>query len=414
LMAAGIAIFGMNPFGWRFAGTLVGVLMLPALYLLAKQIFHRRDLAVLSMGAFALDLMHYTQTRIATIDSFPVFFILLSYIFMVRYMQTDVFRLEEGEEGKLFTRAFIKSLIPLLLSGIAMGLSIASKWIGMYSAVGLAILFFVTVIRQYRAADKSALISGKEIGPKERKRLNAAGAFTFKRIVITCGFCVVFFIMIPAVIYYLSYIPYLSPTGKVSLQRLWDTQLGMYNYHSTPGLGMDHPFHATWYQWPFLSKPMWFAQDKFEPEGMASTIMCFGNPWVFYIGAVCMVAVILCWVLKYLCTGKGELALRKGDGNLTLLVLVIAFAAQYLPWVLVPRGTYMYHYFASVPFIILATAWCVSLIPERMKYLRWLVIGLYLAGALAFFVMFFPYASGWLTNKEWLDAMKWFSPRLYY
>ena len=36
-------------------------------------------------------------------------------------------------------------------------------------------------------------------------------------------------------------------------------------------------------------------------------------------------------------------------------MLVIAFAAQYLPWMLVPRGTYIYHYFPSVPFIILCT-----------------------------------------------------------
>lgn len=35
--------------------------------------------------------------------------------------------------------------------------------------------------------------------------------------------------------------------------------------------------------------------------------------------------------------------------------VVIGFAANFLPWVLVPRVTFVYHYFASVPFIILAT-----------------------------------------------------------
>ena len=33
IMSIGIAIFGMTPFGWRFMGTLIGALMLPALYL---------------------------------------------------------------------------------------------------------------------------------------------------------------------------------------------------------------------------------------------------------------------------------------------------------------------------------------------------------------------------------------------
>lgn len=39
LIALGVLIFGMNPFGWRFMGTLFGVLMLPVVYLFAKRFF---------------------------------------------------------------------------------------------------------------------------------------------------------------------------------------------------------------------------------------------------------------------------------------------------------------------------------------------------------------------------------------
>ena len=94
-------------------------------------------------------------------------------------------------------------------------------------------------------------------------------------------------------------------------------------------------------------------------------------------------------------------------------VLAVGFLAQYLPWVLVPRSMYIYHYFASVPFIILATAWWLDRLPRSRPRLRMGVMALYLVGALVFFVMFFPYASGWLTSTGWLDAMKWFS-KLYY
>ena len=96
-----------------------------------------------------------------------------------------------------------------------------------------------------------------------------------------------------------------------------------------------------------------------------------------------------------------------------LPVLAVGFLAQYLPWVLVPRSMYIYHYFASVPFIILATAWWLDRLPRSRPRLRMGVMALYLVGALVFFVMFFPYASGWLTSTGWLDAMKWFS-KLYY
>ncbi|MDD3335640.1 MAG: phospholipid carrier-dependent glycosyltransferase [Eubacteriales bacterium] len=415
LMAVGIAIFGMTPFGWRFAGAFVGALMLPAMYLLAKQLFKRRDIAAFSMIAFALDLMHYTQTRIATIDSFPVFFILLSYLCMVRYMQTDVFAVEKKEAEKLFTRAYKRSLIPLGLCGLFMGLSIASKWIGLYSAVGLAVLFFSAIYRQFRANNYAYCYLAQEKEARTQKdllRINGAQKYALNRIFITCGFCVLFFLLVPAVIYYLSYIPYLSPNGPVTLQRIVQAQVGMLNYHSTPGLGMDHPFQSPWWQWPFILKPMWFAQDKFEPEGFASTIMCMGNPWVFYIGAICMAAVIVALVVKHIRFNNG-MTLRRGDGDLTLYTLVVAFAAQYLPWVLVPRSMYMYHYFASVPFIILATAWVINLIPKEQTRLRKGVLIGYLAGAALFFVMFFPYASGWLTSTQWMDAMKWFS-KLYY
>lgn len=32
ILALGVSLFGMTPFGWRFSGTVIGVLMLPALY----------------------------------------------------------------------------------------------------------------------------------------------------------------------------------------------------------------------------------------------------------------------------------------------------------------------------------------------------------------------------------------------
>lgn len=407
LMAAGIAIFGMTPFGWRFAGALTGVLMLPALYVLALQITHKRSVAALSMTAFALDLMHFTQTRIATIDSFPVFFILLSYVFMARYMQMDSI----GQTQRLWDRDYCRTLLPLFFSGICMGLSIASKWIGMYSAVGLAVLFFLSIFRQYRISVAAWDLEGRNAN--EKTRLRAAQSFTLQRIAATCGACVVFFILIPLGIYCLSYIPYLSPTGPVTLKRIYQAQEGMLAYHSTPGLGMDHPFQSPWWQWPFILKPMWFAQDHYEPAGYASTIMCMGNPWVFYIGAVAMAAVLIACVVKYTRLSKGCLRLKPGDGDLTPLIFSVAFLAQYLPWVLVPRSMYIYHYFASVPFIIMATAWWMTQLPSRRPRLRYGVMAVYLLGAAVFFAMFFSYASGYLTSTSWLDALKRFS-RLYY
>lgn len=413
LMSASIAVFGMTPFGWRFAGALIGVLMIPALYLLAMQLTRKRYVATVSMLALTFDLMHFTQTRIATIDSFPVFFILLTYLFMIRYMQMDAFFVSDHARPKLMDKAYVKTLFPLCLCGICMGLSIASKWIGIYSAVGLAVLFFLTQYRYLRVNDTAWKLDPATYRANESARIRAARAFTVHRIAITCGFCVLFFVFIPAAIYCLCYIPYLSPTGPVTLKRIIAAQKGMLSYHSQPGLGADHPFQSPWWQWPFILKPMWYAQDTFEPVGYQSTILCFGNPWVFYIGAIAMGVLLVCWIGRYLRIKNNRLILQRGEGDLTFAYVSIGFLVQYLPWVLVPRSMYIYHYFASVPFVILATAILMEHVTRGRKKLRWVVAGIYAAGAVAFFIMFFPYASGRLTSMAWLDAMKWF-PRLYY
>ena len=81
IMSLGIQIFGMTPFGWRFMGALFGVGMLPLLYVFLKNLFGKTAVAACGTALFAFDFMHLTQTRIATIDTYGVFFILAMYFF---------------------------------------------------------------------------------------------------------------------------------------------------------------------------------------------------------------------------------------------------------------------------------------------------------------------------------------------
>ena len=295
MMSVGVWIFGMTPFGWRFMGTLIGALMLPAMYLFGKQLTRRRWFAAFAMLLMALDLMHFTQTRLATIDSFPVFFIILSYLCMTRYILSDPFAVPAAHDGKsrVFTKPFLKSMIPLLLSGFFIGCAIASKWIGLYAAVGLGALFFYAIYRQFRSGLIAHDLEPNRLPEAEAARVKWARELLLKRIFATLGFCVLFFIAIPAMIYYLSYIPYLSPTGPVTIQRIIRTQQGMLAYHSTPGLGMDHPFYSPWWQWPLILKPMWYAQDSYVPAGYAANIICLGNAPIFYTGALAMIAMFV-------------------------------------------------------------------------------------------------------------------------
>ena len=121
IIGLGISLFGMTPFGWRFSGTLFGVLMLPILYYFAKKLFGGRITPAACMILMATDFMHFVQTRIATIDTYAVFFILLMYLFMYLFLT----------EGRLRD---------LALCGLSFGLGAASKWTCFYAGAGLALL----------------------------------------------------------------------------------------------------------------------------------------------------------------------------------------------------------------------------------------------------------------------------------
>ena len=194
ILSVGIALFGMTPFGWRFMGTLFGVLMLPLMYAFAKKLYGGRLIPGCCAVIFAADFMHFTQTRIATIDTYAVFFILLMYLFMWLFVSTDRWRY-------------------LALSGLFFALGAASKWTCLYAGAGLGLIWLIYWIRKCRSGD--------------------GGAF-FKNIL----FCLLFFVLIPGIIYYLSYYPYAlaegitSPFDRGYAQIVLENQKFMFTYHS--------------------------------------------------------------------------------------------------------------------------------------------------------------------------------------
>lgn len=376
LMMVGIQLFGMTPFGWRFMGALIGVLMVPLMYLLAKQLTKDVRLSFIAMCLMALDSMHFTQTRIATIDSYAVFWIMVMYLFMFRYCQMSWNRESLG-----------RTLVPLGLCGVTMGIAWATKWVGLYASAGLAILFFWTVFRRLR-----------ELKYVENR------AKSLRSLVITLLFCVAFFIVIPALIYYFSYFWLLRPEGVRTLgdmlsgerlKRVVELQKSIYGYHA--GLGSDtHYFRSPWYQWPVIWWPMWYYSGaSYMPEGMISSISCMGNPavWWFGLAALLFTTARMCWQRRA----------HRAD-----VMVVVGFASQFLPWVIVPRSTFIYHYFASVPFIILASTVLLGTIRKRSEKAFNITSGALLGSAALLFGAFYPLESGLPCPRAYARYLRWF------
>ena len=398
LTSFSVAVFGMTPFGWRFAGALAGILMLPGIYLLGKQLTKRTWMSALACLFMALDCQHLTQTQLSTIDSFPVLFIIFAYFFMLRFIQTD-YRREKASV----------SLIPLAFSGLFMGLSIASKWIGIYAGAGLAVLFFWHCIRIIRA-EGSVRIQNDDLSDGQEQK----GAKVLRRTMIICLWCILFFVIVPVAVYLLSYIPYMAYNARRIhsftdyLSEVWRSQVGMFSYHNTPNLGMDHPFYSPWWEWPVIGKPMYYASQQYIPADspVHHSIFCFGNPVIWFGG---LAAIAFCFFRALLdrryiireCDYVWHLTPATGDQRFAFILT--GLLAQYLPWVLVPRGTYIYHYFASIPFLILMITICFDGEGKRTDRTGKILAGIFAVAAAVFFVLLFPYACGLNVPTGWLE-----------
>lgn len=359
IIGIGIQLFGMTPFGWRFMGTLFGVLMLPILYVLLKRMTRSSAIAGCGTVIFAFDFMHFVQTRIATIDTYAVFFILLMYLFMWRFVSGGKWRY-------------------LALSGIFFGLGAASKWTCIYAGGGLAVIWLVYWITQGRK-------------PHFARRFFA-----------NCAFCIVFFIAIPLAIYYASYYFYGTAKGldggigmyftKDYFKIVWDNQVYMWEYHSD--LVSTHPYSSRWYQWLVDARPILYYLEYFPDGTTKSAFGAFMNPVFCWTGLLAIIANVLFIV-------------KDRDGRAAFIV--IGYLAQLLPWVLVTRLTFAYHYFPSEVFMLLALAnvWA----KLRDLAVPWWRRNMYaVTGVCAgLFVAFYPVLTG-LRCALWYTRgfLKWF------
>ena len=142
---------------------------------------------------------------------------------------------------------------------------------------------------------------------------------------------------------------------------------------------------------------------------LSYSIFCFGNPVVWFGG---LAGLIVCAARALICKGKRRILsadsprLVEKPYNESYIFLFVGFAAQFLPWVLVPRGTYIYHYFASIPFIILALVLAIHDWKGISRPVLFGVVSGISLLALISFIIFLPYACGLVAPVGWLDLGK--------
>ncbi len=474
---------GQHAFAWRLPGVIAGTLMAGLLYLLARILFRRREIAVLA-GIFAIaDGMLFVQSRIGMNDAYVALGILAAYTLFAAIWA-----------GAWRWRGAFWVAMPVI--GVFLGLALASKWVALYAIGALGILVLirsalgrlvliasligltgvlghlalavpaggglgnlpfvaimigltsiaavVNVLHPIAWSDDEtrfavgapaalgAIVALGAIGlgqagtqfvqvgvGEQAGRMVVAvtplhvavglvvlsllvyAAFTLAGrmgfgplapppaptdpaallpppspppreawlrpgavLGLPIAWMLVCLLVIPLGLYVVSYIPWAMldghritaswPPGHEG-QTLIDLTRQMYEYHNN--LTAGHAASSPWWAWPFDLKPVWFYQEGFAGSTTAA-VYDTGNLVIWWLGVPAMAFVA--W----------QAYARRSLG---LALIAIAFACQWVSWARIDRAAFQYHYYTSLPFVILALAYFAAEIWHGTSRRIWLL-----------------------------------------
>ena len=232
LIGIGIKLFGNNEFGWRVIAAVVGSASVLLIYLIVQRLFNSLFLSNIAAALFALDGLHLVMSRVALLDIFLMFFILLSFYLILRDN--------------------------LWLSGVIIGLASATKW----SAVFVIPLLILLTVNLSRA---SFATWGKRFSQ---------------------------FVLTPIGIYLLSWSGWIfsskgwaRDSGSNLFSSLWNYHVEIMNFHQ--GLTEQHTYAANPWSWLVLGRPTSFYYETPKNCGAQSCsqeILAIGTPILWWAG----------------------------------------------------------------------------------------------------------------------------------
>ena len=183
----------------------------------------------------------------------------------------------------------------------------------------------------------------------------------------------------------ISYIPYIPVEENLGFwEGMIKNQLNMFRYHTS--LSAANPESAKWFQWPLIAIPMTYC--NLENNGVKECVYLLGNPVVWFAG---IAAVFYCMYDVW----------NKKDKRAGFLLFM--YLAPLLPWILVPRSSFLYHYYPSLPALVLM----LGHIGDKMKKNGIKLLIVIAAASVIVFGIFYPILSGCPVSSEYVDLLEW-------
>jgi dolichyl-phosphate-mannose--protein O-mannosyl transferase len=365
-IAAGIALFGDRAIGWRLPAALAGMVILACIYPLARRCGLSPPWAIVALLFAAADPLGITQSRIATLDIFVATWTVVCLLLALRYVQDG------------------RQLRWLLLSGVAGGLALATKWSGVLALVAAGLLVFGAWLcewRRGRALERgAAAAAAAEAPPNDETPLvlaevaeptsaaappeNAAAPVAGRSsslgrrllgALVAALPVVVAFVLVPALVYAASYTQYFAKGH--TLADWWELHRQMYTFGIN--LHAKHSYASIAPSWIIDYRPVWY---YFKGTTELRGVVAIGNPFLWWTATLALVVAPVAALLRHK----------------TALLLPAAFVAVlYLPWFATTRTSFLYYMTPVAPFLAILVAVALSQFAGRsdLPLRRWLVMG---------------------------------------
>lgn len=232
IIGIGIKLFGNNEFGWRIMAALIGSASVLLIFLIAQKLFQSLFLSNTAALLMSFDGLHLVMSRVALLDIFLMFFILLTFYLIL--------------------------LNNYLLASVVLGLAGATKWSGFFLIPLLIGLMIFTHL-------KKPLIWIKQIS---------------------------LLIIIPFGIYLISWAGWLANTSGWSRDSRSNPFASLINYHVEifnfhKDLTEAHAYAANPWSWLILGRPTSFYYESPSNCGAANCaqeILAIGTPILWWVG----------------------------------------------------------------------------------------------------------------------------------
>ena len=352
IISVGVALWGMNPFGWRFMGALAGTLSVVVLYLLARRLLGRTSWAFLAALLFSFDFLRFAQSRMATVDVFVLLFTLVAFWCVLEHAKSD------------------RRWPWLIAAGAALGAGLGCKWSAAFPALGVAVLAAAAELRRIR---------GK--GGRVCATLRVFVCLT----------------IVPLAVYAASWLTWMAGSGATPADVI-ARHVAMYRYHSF--MTETRWYASAWWQWPLDLRPIWLYRGTVDVAAdRVASIVTMGNPAVWWPGALALPAL-------------AALALVRRDR--VAAWILVGLLAAWLPWAFAARRlTFIYHFLPATPFLALALAHGFARLADRFPRTR--PAGIALASvAVLLFALFLPLLTGMPVPRPYAEALRWLETWIFF